>query len=206
MLINAQQHLAHADSVLAKLIQKYGNCKLCPRLAYDVLCDAIISQQLSLKAAITISSRFKALFKDRKLTPSQTLCISDEQLRMIGLSRAKIDYLKNLARNFKHISDISFQEMTDEEIIYQLTLFKGIGVWTAQMFLIFSLNRLDVLPTCDLSLRKAILKQYKLNNLPSRVDIERIAQKWRPYRTIAVWYLWRSIDNFPSEATEYALS
>ncbi len=197
MYSEAQEHLSRVDKVLAKIIDEHGACKLRPQRAFYVLCEAIISQQLSIKAAATISERLRGLFSGRTPKAHELLSLPEESLRSIGLSRAKANYLKNLAEHFHtgRIRPRQLAGMADEEVVEKLVAVKGIGLWTAQMFLIFSLNRLDVLPTGDLGLQRAMMIQYGLEGMPSKTLMEKMAGCWRPYRSVAVWYLWRSVDN-----------
>jgi DNA-3-methyladenine glycosylase II len=147
------------------------------------------------KAAVTIFRRFAAL-AGQPLTPSGILKLSDEQLRSVGLSKQKSAYLKDLsAKTAAGALDFSrLAELPDEEVIKHLTQVKGIGVWTAHMFLMFSLRRPDVLPTGDYGVQMAIRKHYKKRKLPKPQDMEKIAKAWAPYRSVACWYLWRSLD------------
>lgn len=198
MYDEAQEHLSRADSVLAAIIAEQGSCSLRPQRSYFyVLCEAIISQQVSVQAAAAISRRLKDLFSGRIPKPYEILSLSEDRLRSIGISRAKAGYLRNLAEHFHkgRIRPRTLAKMADEEVLKALIEVKGIGLWTAQMFLIFSLNRLDVLPTGDLGLQRAMMIQYGLREMPTKAVMEQMAECWRPYRSIAVWYLWRSVDN-----------
>ena len=200
----AEQHLAKADPSMKALIKAHGSCRLKPQKDYFlVLCDAIISQQLSVKAAATIVARFCALFPKEMPTPALVLGMPDDIVRGVGCSGAKVRYIKDLAANFesKTLKPKQFSTLGDEELIELLTQVKGIGRWTAEMFLIFSLNRLDVMATDDLGLRKGMMKVYGLPDLPKRAQMLEIAEVWKPYRSIASWYLWRSLDNEPKKAT-----
>jgi len=183
--------------VLAEVINVCGTCTLKPQRPYFfVLCDAIISQQLSIKAAATIVRRFRELFADTRYpTPSQVLATPDEKLIGAGISRAKTHYIKDLAGKYLSgaIKYRSFGKLDDEEIISELVSVKGIGRWTAEMFLIFSLNRLDVLPVQDLGLQRAVRIRYRFDESPSSSQIIEIGERWRPFRTVATWYLWRSL-------------
>jgi DNA-3-methyladenine glycosylase II len=157
--------------------------------------EAIVYQQLNGKAALTIFKRFTALAGE-PLTPEGILKLSDEQLRSVGLSKQKSSYLKDLsAKTAAGALDFSrLAELTDAEVIKHLTQVKGIGVWTAHMFLMFSLRRPDVLPVGDYGVQMAIKKHYKKRKLPKPHIMEKIAQPWAPYRSVACWYLWRSLD------------
>ncbi len=191
--------LKKADPVIGALFGKVKTSVVRPHTRYfESLVDAIISQQLSGKAAETIGKRFKALFSKTKFpSPAEVLAKSDEELRAVGISGSKANYIKNIARamengslNFRRIS-----KMTDEEIIAMLTAIKGIGRWTAEMFLIFSLGRPDVFSFGDLGLRNAVKKLYGLRQDPSIQKLKTLSAKWRPYRTTASLHLWGSLDN-----------
>jgi DNA-3-methyladenine glycosylase II len=194
------EHLSSADKHLAKIIKNIGSYSIEIRNdSYLSLVEAIIYQQLAGSAASTIYKRFLNYYKDSIPTPEQILSSSEIDLRAeVGLSRMKIAYLKDLAA---HIADgrlklNSLPSMTDEEVISQLTRVKGIGRWTSEMFLIFCLGREDVLPVTDLGLRNAMKKTYLLGELPKPNTMLEIANPWRPYRSIATWYLWKSLANF----------
>jgi DNA-3-methyladenine glycosylase II len=194
----AVAHLQQADPVLGHIIAHCGPCTLQPRDLEPLvmLCRSIIYQQLSGKAAGTIMARFLGLYEPDALTPVALLRTTDDTLRGIGLSRQKIAYLKDLALQ---VQDGALQlamlpTHSDAEVIRQLMGVKGIGRWTAEMFLIFALGRLDVFPVDDLGIRKAIQRAYGYKRLPAPVTMHRHARKWVPYRTIATWYLWRSLD------------
>ncbi len=198
------------DATLAKAIRFLKKderlAAVIPRLAkpvigkggdtFEALCRSIIYQQLSGKAAATIHERFLLLFPKKKPTPKVLLKHEREVLRNAGLSNQKTDYLYDLSRKFSEgfITPEKFPEMTDEEIRDHLVAVKGIGVWTADMFLIFTLGRPDVLPTLDLGIKKGFQKLFKLKDLPDAAKMEKLAQGWHPYRTIASCYLWRLAD------------
>ncbi len=192
----AVNHLKKSDPVLRAIIERVGPCRMQFSLAeFHSLAEAIVYQQLNGKAALTIFKRFSALAGE-PLTPEGILKLSDEQLRAVGLSKQKSAYLKDLAvktrdglLNFARLPD-----MSDEEVIKHLTQVKGVGVWTAHMFLMFSLRRPDVLPTGDYGVQAAISKHYKKRKLPKPHIMEKIAKPWAPYRSVACWYLWRSLD------------
>lgn len=184
------------DRKLAKVIDKVGEFNLSlTKNPYQSLVEAIITQQLSGKAADSISTRFRAIY-GRFPKPADVMETSDAKLRKAGLSYMKVSYIKDLSKKVesKEIQLSYMKNLTDEEIIIQLTQIKGIGRWTAEMFLIFSLGRLDVLPVGDLGLKKGIQRLYSLEELPEKEQIEHIAKKWKPYRSVATWYLWRSLD------------
>ena len=192
----AVNHLKKSDPVLRAIIERVGPC----RMEYGVpefcsLAEAIVYQQLNGKAAVTIFNRFAALAGD-PLTPEGILKLSDEQLRSVGLSKQKSAYLKDLAAKTAagHLDFSRLPELTDEEVIEHLTQVKGIGVWTAHMFLMFSLRRPNVLPIGDYGVQMAIRKHYKKRKLPKPKDMEKIAKAWEPYRSVACWYMWRSLD------------
>ncbi len=157
--------------------------------------EAIVYQQLNGKAAVTIFNRFAELAGD-PLTPEGILNLSDAQLRSVGLSKQKSGYLKDLAKKTSDglLNFARLPAMTDEEVIEHLTQVKGIGEWTAHMFLMFSLRRPNVLPTGDYGVQVAIKKHYRKRKLPKPKDMEKIARAWEPYRSVACWYMWRSLD------------
>lgn len=193
----ACKHLALADPVLTPIIEKVGPCTLAPRRDYFViLCKSIFSQQISFKGAITLYNRFRDQFPNRRVTPEHALVVltrDDALLRHCGLSRQKRGYIKDLAERFlaRSIRTHRFSKMTDDEVIDELTQVKGIGRWTAEMLLIFVLNRTDVLPIDDIGLQETVRKCYGLEKRPTKAELTRMAEKWRPYRSIATWYFWR---------------
>ena len=202
---SAISHLRAADPVLGELMARCGPCTLEPgdTDAFVTLCRAIISQQLSGRAASTITKRLESLFDGAMLTPEGILATPDETLRSLGLSRQKQASLKDLANK---TSDGSLQltvlsALSDDEVTRQLTQVRGIGVWTAEMFLIFFLGRLDVFPVRDLGIRRAIQRVYGYKKMPAVSTMHRHARKWAPYRTIATWYLWESYDGLPPAAS-----
>ncbi len=192
----ALNHLRKSDPVLREIIERVGPFRMeFGPPEFHSLAEAIIYQQLNGRAAETIFNRFAALAGE-PLTPAGILALSDEQLRGVGLSKQKSAYLRDLAtKTASGVLDFSrLLEMTDEEVIEHLTQVKGIGVWTAQMFLMFTLRRPDVLPTGDYGVQAAIKKHYRKRKLPKPKEMEKIARVWAPYRSIACWYLWRSLD------------
>jgi DNA-3-methyladenine glycosylase II len=197
----ARRTLARKDPVIRDLMRAHGPCGLADAQHTDpfqALLHAIISQQLSTKAAATIAGRFDALYGGMP-TPAAVAATSDEQLRAVGLSGQKLGYMRDLCRR---IADGSlplhaFDAMPDDEVIAALTQVKGIGRWTAEMFLMFRLHRPDVLPIGDLGIVKAVQKAYGLRKVPSPARLTRIGESWRPYRSIACWYLWASLQNKP---------
>lgn len=189
-------HLKKSDPVLRSIIESVGACRMefgPPEFAS--LAESIVYQQLHGKAAATIFKRFAAA-AGVPLTPAGILKLSDEQLRAVGLSKQKSSYMKDLAIKTRDgLLDFSkLPGMPDEEVIKHLTQVKGIGVWTAHMFLIFTLRREDVLPTGDYGVQAAMKKHYRKRKMPEPKDMEKIARAWSPYRSVACWYLWRSLD------------
>ena len=189
-------HLKKSDPVLRSIIESIGACRMefgPPEFAS--LAESIVYQQLHGKAAATIFKRFAAA-AGVPLTPAGILKLSDEQLRAVGLSKQKSSYMKDLAIKTRDgLLDFSkLPGMPDQEVIKHLTQVKGIGVWTAHMFLIFTLKREDVLPTGDYGVQAAMKKHYRKRKMPKPKDMEKIARAWSPYRSVACWYLWRSLD------------
>jgi DNA-3-methyladenine glycosylase II len=192
----ATNHLRKCDPVLCAIIERVGPCRMQYSPAeFSSLAEAIVYQQLNGTAAETIFNRFVTL-AGNPLTPQGILKLSDAQLRSVGLSKQKSSYLKDLAEKtaFGLLDFSRLPELSDVEVIKHLTQVKGIGVWTAHMFLMFSLRRLDVLPTGDYGVQMAMKKHYKKRKVPKPKDMEKIAKTWAPYRSIACWYLWRSLD------------
>ena len=192
----AVNHLKKADPVLRAIIERVGPCRMEYGLPeFCSLAEAIVYQQLNGKAAVTIFNRFAAIAGE-PLTPQGILKLSDEQLRGVGLSKQKAAYLKDLAAKTASgsLDFTRLHELSDEEVIQHLTQVKGVGVWTAHMFLMFSLRRPNVLPTGDYGVQVAIRKHYKKRKLPKPKDMEKIAKAWEPYRSVACWYMWRSLD------------
>ncbi len=200
LLAKAQRHLARRDAVLKRLISRVGPCTLTVNPdCFTLLARAILSQQISTKAADSISQRLLKLLAPHPLAPRSILKHSEEKLRSAGLSTAKSRYLLDLAHRVHNgtVELTGFETRNDEEIIELLTQVKGIGTWTAQMFLIFSLGRLDVLPVDDLGLRAGVRQEYRLDELPDRKAVTQMAEPWKPYRSIATWYFWRSRGPVP---------
>src|SRR5712671_1665888 len=196
----AVAHLKKVDPVMAQVIEKVGKYKGWPSSGgthFDAVARSIVFQQLAGKAAGTIHGRFQGLYGGRTPLPAELATTSDEQLRSIGLSRQKSAYLKDLGSRVTagELPIETLHELSDEEIITALTQVKGIGRWTAQMFLMFRLGRLDVLPELDLGIQNAIHRAYGLRKRPTPKDVLRIGAKWRPYASVASWYLWRSLEN-----------
>jgi len=192
----AINHLKKCDPVLRGIIERVGPFRMeYGPPEFHSLAEAIVYQQLNGKAAVTIFKRFADL-AGAPLTPEGILKLTDEQLRSVGLSKQKSAYLKDLAtKTAAGVLDFSrLAGMPDDEVIEHLTQVKGIGVWTAQMFLMFTLKRPDVLPTGDYGVQAAIKKHYRKRKLPKPKDMEKIARPWAPYRSMACWYLWKSLD------------
>lgn len=190
------------DPVLAGIIRRYGPCALGEaRDRFDhfaMLVRAIVFQQLSTKAATTIHERLIAAMPGG-VSPAALALLTDEQFRAAGISRQKAAYLRDLGSKVSAgaVPLDNVDVMSDEEVITALTQVKGIGRWTAEMFLIFRLQRPDVLPVDDLGIVNAIQKAYRLRKKPTPDRMRKIGEAWRPYRSVATWYLWRSLDNEP---------
>jgi DNA-3-methyladenine glycosylase II len=198
----ARRLLLSRDPILAALIRKHGPCGLAAAQRADhfsALVRAIVGQQLSTKAASTIHQRLIDLMAGGRATPDGVACLTDAQLRAVGLSRQKSAYLRDLCAKVGDgtVRLDALKRMTDDEVIEELTKIKGVGVWTAQMFLMFRLHRPDVLPVGDLGIVNAVKRVYGLRKLPTSRRIAKIGDAWRPYRSVASWYLWRSLDNEP---------
>ena len=193
----AARQLCRADPALATVIRRVGPCTLAPRRDYFVLlCKAIYNQQLSTKAAAVLFGRFRDQFVHRRPTPKAVLAFlsGDAALvKRVGLSRQKAVYLRDLAQHFLdgRIPNRKLSRMTDEQVIEALVAVKGVGRWTAEMFLMFVLNRPDVLPVDDLGLREGVRDIYGLAERPSAAELTQIGEIWRPWRTVATWYVWR---------------
>ena len=195
----ALAHLRRIDERIARVIDQVGACRFTPRIEgthFDALLRAIVYQQLSGKAASTILGRILALYGGRYPTADELIATPEEQLRAAGLSRQKLSYLRDLAR---HVQDGSLpldrvHDLDDTQIIEALTAVKGIGRWSAQMFLMFRLGRPDVLPDADLGIRKGIQRAYRMRKLPPPKKVQQLGARWSPYATYACWYLWRSLD------------
>jgi DNA-3-methyladenine glycosylase II len=192
----AIHHLRKSDPVLSVIIKSVGSYKMnYDDPAFASLAEAIVYQQLHGKAAATIFKRLTDL-TGLPLTPQGILKLSEEQMRGAGLSKQKLSYLRDLAAKAAsgEVDFAKLPDLPDDEVIKELTKIKGIGVWTAQMFLMFSLRRPNVLPTGDLGIQMAIRKHYRKRKLPKPAQMEKIAKCWEPYRSVACWYLWRSLD------------
>ena len=198
----ARRTLMRRDPVLRDLMKRHGACGLAESQhtdPYKALVHAIMSQQLSTKASATIARRFDDLFGGKFPAPALVVAMPDERLRSVGLSGMKVSFVKDLARRV-HDGTLQLDEldsMGDDEVIAELTKVKGIGRWTAEMFLMFRLHRPDVLPVGDLGIVNAIKRAYRLRKTPTPARMMRIGEAWRPYRSIACWYLWASLENEP---------
>ena len=202
----ALRTLREADPVMARLVEEHGALvrrdlrRERPGDAYGALLRSIVGQQLSTKAARTIYGRMTELFGGHAPTPKQLLAADPDDIRAAGLSRPKIAYLRDLAL---HVEEGTLElerlpELSDEEVTAQLTAIKGLGQWTADMFLMFHLGRPDILPVGDQGIRRAAQIEYRLRKLPDPKRLEKLARPWRPYRTLACLYLWSSLDNAPA--------
>lgn len=189
-------HLQQADPIMAEIIRRVGPCEFAVRQpTFETLARSITFQQLSGKAAGTIFARLRKAV-GRRFTASAFLKLTPEQLRACGLSKQKMASLHDLASrvasreiNFRKLGDLE-----DEEIVVTLSRVRGVGVWTAQMFLIFALQRPNVMPLADLGIRNAVRRAYGLTELPNPAELSKIAEKWQPYCSVASWYLWRSLE------------
>ena len=192
----AIHHLRTNDPVLSAIIEQVGEYGIQFRPAdFETLVKSIVFQQLSGRVANVIFGRLSAAVKG-VVTPESVLKLRPSRMRSLGLSTQKVAYIRDLARHTRS-GKVVFQDLAalaDDEVIQRLTEVKGIGVWTAHMFLMFALQRTDILPTGDLGLRNAIRKAYHLEALPTAEEMERMAGRWRPYCTVASWYLWRSLE------------
>lgn len=186
------------DPTLRDVIKRVGPCKLhaaAPRDPFETLCRTIASQQLSIKAADTIYGRFCGLFPNRQPTPALVMTLDDDRIRACGFSRAKTAFIKDLAA---HVTDgrldlKRLRRHPDDEVLRQLVAVKGIGRWTAEVFLMFRLGRPDVLPADDLGLMNAVHRAYKMRKRPTATGLRKMGERWAPYRSIAAWYLWASL-------------
>lgn len=197
---DATRHLSQKCPTMAQLIAQYEGEFLRTRgEGFTTLVRSVVGQQISVKAADAIWGRFEKLM--RSMTPKKLLSLSDEKLRACGLSVQKINYMRNVARFFaeRKIDQDYWQARSDEEIIKELVSIKGIGTWTAEMFLIFFLMRPDVFPVKDLGVLKAIDLHYypKARKRKTPAQYQKLARRWAPYRSVATWYLWRALDPVP---------
>jgi DNA-3-methyladenine glycosylase II len=200
------ERLAAADPVMATLIERFGELSLEARRrrrpqvdAYGMLLRSVVGQQLSAKAAATIYGRVLELFGGATPRPEQLLEVEPERLREAGLSGRKVEYVRDLASHVLsgELELDRLSTLSDEEVTAEITAIRGFGVWSAQMFLIFFLERPDVLPTGDLGIRNAVKAVYELDEVPDPAELTRIAEPWRPNRTLACIYLWESLANEP---------
>jgi DNA-3-methyladenine glycosylase II len=200
----ARRLLARRDPVIGELIRRHGSCGLARAQHTDpfkALIRAIVSQQLSTRAAATIFARFEALFESGFPAATEVRGMSDARLRACGLSSQKLGYLRDLCRRVEDGSLPlgALDRLSDDQVIDALTQVKGIGRWTAEMFLMFRLHRPDVLPVGDLGIVKAVQKNYGLRKTPTPDRLVRLGESWRPYRSVACWYLWASLGNAPGK-------
>jgi 3-methyladenine DNA glycosylase/8-oxoguanine DNA glycosylase len=194
----AVTHLSAVDPVLARIIEQVGPCRLKADLdatPFAALVESIVYQQITGKAAATIHGRLKVLCGGGTPQPVHIVAASDADLRGVGLSRQKISYLRDLAAKAESgLLRDDVHTLEDEAVIEMLTAVRGVGRWTAEMFLMFRLGRRDVLPVDDYGIRKAMQRAYRMRKLPKPDRMRRVAEVWRPYRSVASWYLWRSLE------------
>ena len=204
--VSAQAELASSDPVIAGLISEFGDLSVEARRrrrppvdAYGMLLRSVIGQQLSVKAAATIYDRVLELFGGRTPAPEELLEIEPQRLRDVGLSWRKVEYVRDLAEHVVsgELELDRLDELSDEQIVAEITAIRGFGPWSAQMFLIFFCERPDVLPTGDLGIRRAAQRAYELDEMPTEAELEEIAEPWRPHRSLASLYLWESLANEP---------
>ena len=192
----AIHHLRQSDPILSEIIDRVGEYQIAFRDPdFETLVKSIVFQQLSGRVANVIFGRL-AKAAGEKVTPESILKLRPSRMRRLGLSTQKTAYIRDLARHARDGTVVfeDLRELPDGEVIERLTQVKGIGVWTVHMFLIFALRRTDVLPVGDLGIRNAIRKAYGLAELPQPAEMEELAQRWRPYCSVASWYLWRSVE------------
>ncbi len=201
----AERSLVKSDPAMARLVRQVGPCRLAPRPdPFQTLVISIFNQQLSTKGAATLFDRFRGRFPGMRVTPRRVLaaldggaaCWDDETIRFCGISRQKRAYLVDLSERIvsRRLVLSKLAEMEDEAVIERLAQVKGIGVWTAQMFLMFTLCRPDVLPVLDLGIQESARRLYDLPERPKAATLTELAEPWRPWRTIACWYLWRGLE------------
>jgi DNA-3-methyladenine glycosylase II len=204
--VQEHRHLAAADPVMAALIDRFGELSVEARRrrrppldAYGTLLRSVVGQQLSVKSAATIYGRVLDLFGGATPPPADLLEIAPERLREAGLSGRKVEYVRDLATHVLsgELELDRLETLSDDEVIAEITAIRGYGLWSAQMFLMFFLERPDVLPTGDLGIRNAAKLAYELDEVPAPGELTRIAEPWRPYRTLACIYLWESLANEP---------
>lgn len=207
-LRSAERHLVKADPKLAPFIKANGPCRISPHQDhYGELVGSIVGQQLSSKAAGAIWRRVLGLFGGKMPTPEELIKVDGQKLRDVGLSWAKVKYVKDLA---EHVIDgrldlAHIATMPNEQLIEQLTAVKGIGEWSAHMYMMFGLGRLDILPVGDLGIKKAVQKLYGFDQLPTAEQIITVANQhnWHPYESVASWHLWQSLDNSPQKQSRH---
>lgn len=204
--MSVHARLAASDPVMAGLVERLGTLSFETRRrgrppvdSYGMLLRSVVGQQVSARAAAAIYDRVLGLFGGRTPAPAELLAVEPEELRAAGLSGRKVEYVRDLARHVEsgELELDRLAELSDEEVIAEISAVRGFGVWSAQMFLMFQLERPDVLPTGDLGIRRAIQLEYGLDELPGHDELTRIAEPWRPHRTLACLYLWASLDNAP---------
>ncbi|HEX3704172.1 MAG TPA: hypothetical protein VHU82_12640 [Vicinamibacterales bacterium] len=199
----ARRHLMRRDPLLGAAVRRIGACGLAERQKKDhltALVSAIVSQQLSTKAAATIFARFAALFPNEAIGSAADIAgLGDPALRGVGLSGQKVGYLRDLCARIGdgRLDLAALETVADDEVIVRLTAVKGFGRWTAEMFLMFRLHRPDVLPAGDLGIVNAVQRMYRLRKRPDAKRILKIGEAWRPYRSVASWYLWQTLKNEP---------
>jgi DNA-3-methyladenine glycosylase II len=205
--MTAHAKLADSDEVMAELVARLGRLSFETRRrgrpvvdSYGMLLRSVVGQQLSTKAAATIHGRVLDLFGGDTPSPAQLLAVEPDDLRATGLSGRKVEYVRDLARHVEsgELELDRLAELSDEEVIAEITAVRGFGAWSAQMFLMFHLERPDVLPTGDLGIRRAVQIEYGLDELPDPDRLTRIAEPWSPQRTLACIYLWESLSNTPT--------
>jgi DNA-3-methyladenine glycosylase II len=200
MTAHAVRHLKRADPVIASVIERVGPCRFETRANvthFESIARAIVFQQLSGKAASTIWGRLAGLHPGGAVSADGLLALDAARIRAAGVSTQKLGYLRDLAARVRS-GDVPLdgvEALEDDAVIASLTRVKGVGRWTAQMFLMFRLGRLDVLPEADLGIQKAVKVAYRMRAMPSAERLRKVAAPWQPYRTIACWYLWRSLEN-----------
>ncbi len=197
-LATAVEYLSSIDPILADVITRIGPCTLVPDPnTFETLVDAIVSQQISVKAADAIVARLRAALPDKLITPESIILLNHDTLRGVGLSASKARYIRDLTERVVsgQLVLAELDQMEDEEIITKLTEVKGIGRWTAEMILMFSLGRLDVLPVDDLGFVESVRTVYGLEERPKRKEMIERGEAWKPYRSIATWYMWRIREN-----------
>lgn len=199
--LKARRHLGRRDPLLKQLMTAVGPCTLSPNAknAFELLVRAIISQMISTKAAAAVFARVAATMQGAKVTPQALMAVPEGELRAAGLSGAKVRSLRTLAERAAsgELPLHRLAKLTDDEITAHLLPLPGIGPWTVEMFLIFGLGRPDVLPVGDLGLRAGVRETYGLAEMPTAVELREMGERWRPYRSVATWYFWRSRGGVP---------